>query len=88
MTDFPARTLADWEKLARKELRDRPLETLTVTTPEGIAEIPLIKDPPSSIYVLDLRGPDFLVNRDYAAWFGLKEVRIRGTAGTDRTRPN
>ncbi|MGE0718050.1 MAG: methylmalonyl-CoA mutase [Alphaproteobacteria bacterium] len=41
MTDFPARTLADWEKLARKELRDRPLETLTVTTPEGIAVKPL-----------------------------------------------
>lgn len=57
-------------------------------TPEGIAEIPLIKDPPSSIYVLDLRGPDFLVNRDYAAWFGLKEVRISGSASTDGKRPN
>ena len=25
MSDFPKKTLADWEKLAAKELRDKPL---------------------------------------------------------------
>ncbi len=43
--------------------------------PEGIATIPFIADPPRSLYVLDLRDRHFLVNQDYAAWFGLKEVR-------------
>ncbi|BBK44528.1 methylmalonyl-CoA mutase [Allostella vacuolata] len=41
MTDFPSKTYADWEKLARKELRDRPLEDLVRMTPEGIAVKPL-----------------------------------------------
>ncbi|MCC7276029.1 MAG: methylmalonyl-CoA mutase, partial [Alphaproteobacteria bacterium] len=41
MTDFPARTVADWEKLARKELKDRPLEDLVRATPEGIRVKPL-----------------------------------------------
>jgi methylmalonyl-CoA mutase len=41
MTDFPKKTLADWEALARKELRDRPLESLDWMTPEGIAVKPL-----------------------------------------------
>lgn len=44
--------------------------------PDKTASIPLIQDPPKSLYVLDLRDPGFLVNEDYAAWFGLKEVRI------------
>lgn len=43
--------------------------------PDRVATLPFIGDPPKSIYVLDLRGPSFLVNQDYAAWFGLKEVR-------------
>lgn len=55
--------------------------------PERIAEIPLISDPPKSIYVLDLRTPDFLVNADYAAWFGLKQVRIEERAsGNSKVR--
>ena len=41
MTDFPSKTVADWEKLARKELRDRPLEDLVRMTPEGIPVKPL-----------------------------------------------
>lgn len=41
MTDFPKKTSADWEKLAAKELRDRPLDDLTWMTPEGIAVKPL-----------------------------------------------
>jgi len=41
MADFPKKTLADWEKLATKELRDKPLESLDWTTPEGIVVKPL-----------------------------------------------
>jgi hypothetical protein len=43
--------------------------------PDRIATIPFIADRPRSIYVIDLRDRRFLVNQDYAAWFGLKEVR-------------
>ncbi|TAJ40119.1 MAG: methylmalonyl-CoA mutase [Reyranella sp.] len=41
MADFPKKTLAEWEKLAAKELRDRPLSDLTWMTPEGIPVKPL-----------------------------------------------
>ncbi|KGM32809.1 methylmalonyl-CoA mutase [Inquilinus limosus] len=41
MTAFDKRTPADWEALARKELRDRPLEDLTVETAEGVTVRPL-----------------------------------------------
>jgi methylmalonyl-CoA mutase len=41
MADFPKKTSADWEKLAAKELRDKPLDTLDWVTPEGIKVKPL-----------------------------------------------
>src|SRR6186713_2885013 len=41
MADFPKKTLADWQKLAAKELRDKPLSSLDWTTPEGIVVRPL-----------------------------------------------
>src|SRR3954462_14752057 len=41
MADFPKKSLADWEKLAAKELRDKPLSALDWTTPEGIVVKPL-----------------------------------------------
>ncbi len=41
MADFPKKTLADWEKLASKELRDRPVSSLDWVTPEGIVVKPL-----------------------------------------------
>src|SRR5689334_10433434 len=41
MADFPKKTLADWEKLATKELRDRPLQSLDWTTAEGIVVKPI-----------------------------------------------
>lgn len=41
MTAFDKRSLADWQALARKELRDRPLETLSFETAEGVAVKPL-----------------------------------------------
>src|SRR3984957_4858144 len=41
MADFPKKTLADWEKAAAKELRDKPVSALDWMTPEGIAVKPL-----------------------------------------------
>ena len=41
MADFPKKTQADWEKLAARELRDRPVSSLDWTTPEGIVVKPL-----------------------------------------------
>jgi len=41
MAEFEKKTRADWEKLAAKELRDKPLEALDWTTPEGLTVKPL-----------------------------------------------
>ena len=41
MSEFPKKTLADWQKLAAKELGDTPLDGITWQTPEGIAVKPL-----------------------------------------------
>ncbi len=41
MADFPKKTQADWEKLAARELRDRPVSSLDWTTPEGIVVKPI-----------------------------------------------
>jgi methylmalonyl-CoA mutase len=41
MADFPKKTLADWEKLAAKELRDKPVSSLDWTTAEGIVVKPI-----------------------------------------------
>jgi methylmalonyl-CoA mutase len=41
VVDYPLKTLADWEALARRELAERPLDSLTWMTPEGIAVKPL-----------------------------------------------
>lgn len=41
MTEFPKKTLEDWQALASKECKGRPLEELTWDTPEGIAVKPL-----------------------------------------------
>jgi hypothetical protein len=44
---------------------------------EGTVLLPLIKEPPKSIYVLDIRpDPDFLQNKDYALWFGLGDRAV------------
>jgi methylmalonyl-CoA mutase len=41
VADYPLKTLADWEALARRELGERPTDSLTWMTPEGIAVKPL-----------------------------------------------
>jgi methylmalonyl-CoA mutase len=41
MADFPARTLADWQQLASRELKGKDPATLTWNTPEGIPVKPV-----------------------------------------------
>jgi len=41
MAEFPKKSLKDWTDLATKECRGKPLENLTVNTPEGISVKPL-----------------------------------------------
>ncbi|MBI3452855.1 MAG: methylmalonyl-CoA mutase, partial [Rhodospirillales bacterium] len=41
MADFPKKTKADWERLAREELKGAPVDSLVWQTPEGIAVKPL-----------------------------------------------
>ncbi len=41
MAEFSKKTVDDWAKLAQKELKDRPLESLDWLTPEGIKVKPL-----------------------------------------------
>jgi methylmalonyl-CoA mutase len=41
MTEFAKKSLADWQALAGKECKGRPLDELTAQTPEGIAVKPL-----------------------------------------------
>jgi methylmalonyl-CoA mutase len=41
MAEFPKKTLEDWARLAQKELKDRPLQSLDWLTPEGITVKPL-----------------------------------------------
>jgi methylmalonyl-CoA mutase len=41
MAEFPRKTLDDWRALAKKECRERPLESLETETPEGIRIKPL-----------------------------------------------
>ena len=53
MADFPKKSLDDWHALAAKEIREQPLDELTVKTPEGIAIKPLYT-------ASDLEGLDHL----------------------------
>src|SRR5262245_11094642 len=41
MAEFPKKTVEEWAKLAQKELKDRPSESLDWLTPEGIKVKPL-----------------------------------------------
>ena len=53
MTDFPKKTLADWAVLAQQECKDKPLESLTTESAEGIPVKPLYT-------ALDLEGLDHM----------------------------
>jgi len=53
MTKFPKKTLDDWQELAVKECKGKPVETLTWETPEGITVKPLYT-------AVDLQNIDYL----------------------------
>ncbi len=53
MADFPKKTLTDWQTLAERESRGKPLDDLTVSTREGIPVKPLYT-------AADLEGIDHL----------------------------
>ena len=44
MTKISKKTLEDWNELAIKECKGKPVETLTWETPEGIPVKPLYTD--------------------------------------------
>lgn len=56
------------------------------SSPDPVIELPLIQDPPRSIYVMDIRpDPEFLQNMDYVLWFGLNGRRVVPEGQIDRT---
>ncbi len=73
MTDFPKKALDDWQALAGKECRGKPLEGLTAHTPEGIAVKPLYTQ-------ADLEGLAHLdsLPQDYEALYAAGAVAIFG----------
>ncbi len=51
------------------------------------AAIPSIADPPRSLYLLDIRDePDHIANKNYARWFGLKEVLVSSDDQSDAAK--
>jgi methylmalonyl-CoA mutase len=83
MADFPKRSLDDWRALAAKEIREQPLDELTVKTPEGIAIKPLYTA--SDLEGLDHLGslPGFApyVRGPRATMYGKRPWTVRQYAG-------
>ncbi|MCC6468699.1 MAG: methylmalonyl-CoA mutase, partial [Alphaproteobacteria bacterium] len=83
MTDFPKKTLADWEKLAAKDLAGAPLDTLTWRTAEGLDVKPLYTA--SDLEGLELAGamPGFppYLRGPRATMFANRPWTIRQYAG-------
>lgn len=73
---------------ASAQLRERyALLEAARATADPVVTIPLIEDPPRSIYLLDIRpDPEFLQNVDYAMWFGLEGRRIVPADQSDRAK--
>lgn len=59
MSEFPKPDRKQWEALAEKELRGKPLEDLTWDTPEGIAVKPLYTSEDVSGFALEDELPGF-----------------------------
>src|SRR4249919_2328773 len=83
MADFPKKTLADWEKLAAKELRDKPLESLDWTTPEGIVVKPLYTaaDTADLPHADTLPGFEPFIRGPQATMYAVRPWTIRQYAG-------
>src|SRR6187455_1396851 len=83
MADFPKKTPADWEKLAAKELRDKPLSSLDWMTPEGIPVKPLYTaaDLENLESVATMPGFDPYLRGVRATMYAIRPWTIRQYAG-------
>src|SRR5210317_2465633 len=83
MTDFSKKTLEDWQALASKECKGRPLTELTVDTPEGIAVKPLYSaaDVEGLQYVDSLPGFAPFVRGPKATMYAGRPWTVRQYAG-------
>ena len=80
---FPKKTLDDWQALAGKECRGRPLEELTWDTPEGIAVKPLYtaKDLEGLNHLDSLPGTAPFVRGPRATMYAGRPWTVRQYAG-------
>jgi len=83
MTQFPKKTLEDWQAMATAECRGRPLEDLTWNTPEGIRVKPLYTaaDLERLEYVDSLPGMAPFVRGPKATMYAGRPWTVRQYAG-------
>jgi len=83
MAEFPRKTLDDWQVLAQKECRERPLESLDEETPEGIRIKPLYtaRDTENLGYVDSLPGFPPYVRGPKATMYAGRPWTVRQYAG-------
>jgi len=84
MTDYPKKTIADWQKLAQKDLGENgSLDSITWQTPEGIAVKPLYtaKDLENLEYTDTLPGFAPFVRGPRATMYAVHPWTIRQYAG-------
>ncbi len=83
MTNFSKKTLDDWQELAVKECKGKPLEALTWQTPEGIAVKPLYtaEDLQNLGYLDSLPGMPPFVRGPKATMYAGRPWTVRQYAG-------
>ena len=83
MTNFSKKTLDDWQELAVKECKGKPLEALTWETPEGIAVKPLYtaEDLQNLGYLDSLPGMPPFVRGPKATMYAGRPWTVRQYAG-------
>ena len=83
MTDFPRKELEDWQELAIRERKGKPLEELTWNTPEGIPVKPLYtaQDLAGLDYVDSMPGMPPFVRGPKATMYAGRPWTVRQYAG-------
>ena len=83
MTDFPRKELEDWQELAIRERKGKPLEELTWNTPEGITVKPLYtaQDLAGLDYVDSMPGMPTFVRGPKATMYAGRPWTVRQYAG-------
>ncbi len=83
MTDFPQKTLDDWQALASKECKGKPVDELTWHTPEGIDVKPLYcaEDLEGLHYLSSLPGTPPYVRGPKATMYAGRGWTVRQYAG-------